>query len=140
MLDSFYVKEEKKSEWNSKVKDAINNNDINELKILNLTNMVMRELDTPSLYVKSYDKFISAIDTLFSTFFSFTTIHLTSTYISGFFNECITVSDYYEIVKNVLEYFKDMDMYEKFITEHILPMCEEDSFLKDYYKSRGLGL
>ena len=59
LINCSYVKEDKREEWNNKVNDAINNKDTAELNKLYYSYVVMKELNEPSLYVKSFDKHIS---------------------------------------------------------------------------------
>lgn len=139
LINCSYVKEDKREEWNNKVNDAINNKDTDELNKLYYSYVVMKELNEPSLYVKSFDKHISAVGWTIAHFFDRSLSPLSDSYLN-IFDTYISVSDYFDIVKNVLEYLDEADRLEEFIKQHILPLCDEGAMLLEYYQEKGISL
>lgn len=139
LLNCDYIKSDKLEEWNNKVTEAINNGNTDELNKLYYSYIVMKELNSPSLYVKSADKYMMAVGVTLTNFISRATLPVSDSYLY-IFDTYISISDYCDIVRNVLDYYAMDSLLESFVRENVLPTSEEGSFLKEYYAERGINL
>ena len=96
----------------------------------------MKELNEPSLYVKSFDKYLSAVGWTIAHFFNRSLFPVSDSYLN-IFDTFISVNDYFDIVKLVLEYFDGGINFEQFIKENVIPLCEDGAMLLEVYKEKG---
>lgn len=137
LLDCNYVKEGSMTNWNSLVESTLNSNDEKEIKKLFLAYNCMKEISSPSLYITSEEKYKRAVGVTISRIFSYSTINLDEEKEIKIFDEVITISEYEEIIRNIITYFKGMETYESFIVDSLLPISEEGSILDKIYNKKS---
>lgn len=136
LLNCSYINSSKLDEWNQMVIDALDNNDDSMINKLYLVYLSMKEVYSPSIYVKSLDKFTNASGSAFSKVLCYSLMKYDGDIKAKYYDRNISLTDYNNVVELFLNYFKEMNFYEAFIKEHVLPLCEEGSFLKEYYDKK----
>lgn len=137
LLDCNYVKEGSMTNWNSLVETTLNSGDEQEIKKILLAYNCMKEIYAPSLYITSEEKYKQAVGVTISRIFSYSTINFEEDKGIKIFDEVITISEYEEIIRNIITYFKGMDTYESFIEDSLLPISEEGSILDKIYNKKS---
>lgn len=139
LINSRYVKTECLDTWNNLVNVALDSDDKYLIDELYLTLITMKELNTPSIYIKSYDKYSGAIGATIASVFYYAMMNLDDDKRITFNGYDISFKTYKNIIKYVLDYANGIKEYEEFFKENLIEECDENSILKEYY-GRGVGL
>ncbi len=137
LLDSTYVKDNCMTSWNKLVTNILDSNDEAEIKKIVFIYNCMKEIYTPSVYIKDEDKYDFANAITIARIFSDSTKALGETDTVRMRGKDIPPSEYEYIIRNILTYSKGIDKYDYYINYELLPKSEEGSILDKIYNNKS---
>ena len=136
LIDSNYVKEDCMSNWNNLVTSILDSNDKIKIRNIMLTYLCMKEIYNPSIYINNKYIYNLAEGLTIARIFGHSIKVLGESETVRMNGYDVSISEYEEIIRNILTYSKAMDKYDYYITDELLPKSEQGSILYNIYNSK----